>query len=494
MSGLDEHVGRLAQTHARMLFASSTPLMLLNHAGIPYELSHELGAKGLHQLRPAGGSPTLSWVSAPAGRAVTATIVGADPDSTIPVFARVMSDGQLEPLLSRCGGSWRRARVLTSADGSAVGSIWQEQDGSVLLPFDPDEVLLNYLSERYLRIGPGAGLRDLRRRLRLGYYRARPLLPRQLQIWLRRHFALVQARSQFPRWPIETCVHDFLRLMFAILSGIAGEPLPRIADWPGGHSWALVLTHDVEDAAGLAAIEPVLELERAHGIRSCWNFVPRRYEIDAATVVGLLEDGFEVGVHGLHHDGRDLESSARWQERLPAAHDAARRWQAVGFRSASLHREWEWMRNLAFDYDSSYPDTDPFEPQEGGCCTWLPFFNGDIVELPLTLSQDHTLFVILGHRDETAWTEKAQFLRERGGLAMIDTHPDYMIDRRIFDAYGRFLARFANDDTAWRALPREVSSWWRRRAASHLEHNGEAWEIVGPAAGEGRVIFEAASW
>ena len=31
-----------------------------------------------------------------------------------------------------------------------------------------------------------------------------------------------------------------------------------IAPWPNGHTWALVLTHDVEHAEGLAAIGPVL--------------------------------------------------------------------------------------------------------------------------------------------------------------------------------------------------------------------------------------------
>ncbi len=105
---------------------------------------------------------------------------------------------------------------------------------------------------------------------------------------------------------------------------------------------------------------------------------------------------------------------------------AAERWQAVGFRSPATQRQWELMPLLGFDYDSSYPDTDPFEPQGGGCCAWLPFFNQGMVELPLTMQQDHTLFVILRHGDETAWVEKAEFLRGRGGLALIDTHPDYL--------------------------------------------------------------------
>jgi hypothetical protein len=311
---------------------------------------------------------------------------------------------------------------------------------------------------------------------------------------MRRQFARVQARTRFPRWPIETCLHDFYELMFAILTGIAGGPIPRIAAWPHRHAWALVLSHDVEQLEGLGAVAPVLELEQDHGVRSAWNLVPRRYPIDPARVAELSAAGFEVGVHGVYHDGRDLESLATWRRRVPEACDAARRWAAVGFRSAALHRDFSWMRSLPFDYDSSSPDTDPYEPQEGGCCTWFPFFNGDIVELPVTLPQDHTLFVILGQEDETMWIQKADFLRGRGGMALIDTHPDYLIDERIFGAYARFLDHFASDPTAWRALPREVSAWWRRRAASWLEHDGVAWRVVGPAAEEGWVVLEDGSW
>ena len=50
------------------------------------------------------------------------------------------------------------------------------------------------------------------------------------------------------------------------------------------------------------------------------------------------------------------------------------------------------MPRLGFEYDSSYTDTDPYEPQPGGCCSYLPYFNESLVELPITLPQDHTVF------------------------------------------------------------------------------------------------------
>jgi hypothetical protein len=247
-----------------------------------------------------------------------------------------------------------------------------------------------------------------------------------------------------------------------------------------------VLTHDVETGKGRDHVHLMRDLEAERGYRSSWNFVPKRYETADSLVESLKADGFEVGVHGLYHDGRDLESRELLERRLPEIRSYAERWGAVGFRSPATHRDWDLMRLLPFDYDSSSPDTDPFEPQSGGCCTWLPFENGDLVELPITLPQDHTLFVIL-QRDEGAWIEKADELRTRGGMALLITHPDYMIESERLEAYTRFLDRYADDESAWRALPCEVSAWWRRRAASSIERDGDGWRVSGPAAGEATV-------
>jgi hypothetical protein len=73
-------------------------------------------------------------------------------------------------------------------------------------------------------------------------------------------------------------------------------------------------------------------------------------------------------------------------------------------------------------------------------------------------------------------------------MALLITHPDYMLGRMPRRAYARFLDAFRDDPTVWRALPREVSAWWRRRAASHLSRSGQGWRIVGPAEEDGRVV------
>jgi peptidoglycan/xylan/chitin deacetylase (PgdA/CDA1 family) len=327
----------------------------------------------------------------------------------------------------------------------------------IRLPFDPDEALLNLRSEAYVRDG-------MRAAARRAYYRVRPLLPRAVQLAARRSFTRLQSRATFPSWPVETAADALTRLVVALAEEAVGAPLPTAPVWPEGRQWALVLTHDVETAAGIAAIEPLRRLEECYGYRSSWNLVPERYDTPDELAADLRAAGHELGVHGLRHDGRDLASRRLLERRLPGIRAAAERWGAVGFRAPATQRRWDLMPLLGFDYDSSYPDTDPYEPQAGGCCTTVPFFNGELVELPITVPQDHTVFEILGHEDESLWVEKIEYLRAHGRMALLLTHPDYLAPGSpAFRAYERVLARYADDETAWKALPRDVASWWRRR-------------------------------
>jgi hypothetical protein len=406
-----------------------------------------------------------------------------------PFWAAVVPERAVAEFASALGGRWWPDRPILDRSGDHCASIWRNADGGTILPFDPDEALANYRSERYrsARQGGGNALKEVARR---GYYGVRPLMPRHVQIRLRRAFTRIQARSDFPRWPVETALHDLCDLVLGATATAVGEPVPYIAPWPRGYEWALVLTHDVETAAGRDAIDRVLAVEQRLGFRSSWNLVPERYSVDDALVERLAADGSEVGIHGLRHDGKDLGSLRTLRERLPAMRSWAERWSAVGFRAPATQRVWEWMPMLGFDYDSSSPDTDPYEPIPGGCCSWLPFFNEELVELPITMPQDHTLFVIL-RRDETLWHEKADVLRCRGGMALLIVHPDYMLDDASLGAYERFLERYRDDRTLWNPLPREVSDWWRRRATTTLSASDGAWRASGPAAAQAAIAHVA---
>lgn len=456
------------------MFEAPVPVLFFDYFRVPYRVApfhpwrdelpqrHPLRRCGLARWAPsAAPGRVLGWPllgdGAPEPRSRAAARLGEYRLGPNPVFGRLLPDHLCRSWLADTGIRWAPRAPIRDRRGVQVASEWQGEDGSIFLPYDPDELIRNYWSEAYRDLGAGRLVPSAKKAAVAAYYRARPLLPRPVQIRMRQAFSRVQARTRFPRWPVEPALYELYAKLFGDVAQVAAEPVPFLSPWPGGHRWAFVLTHDVETAVGYGRIQVLRDVELDAGYRSSWNFVPKRYAIDDEVVDMLARAGFEVGIHGLYHDGRDLESMAKLQERLPAIRRYADRWRAVGFRSPATYRAWELMPLLGFDYDSSYPDTDPFQPQSGGCCSLLPYFNEGTVELPITLPQDHTMFVILGEPDATLWLEKAEHVRERGGMALMITHPDYL-DERMLAAYRSLLARFAADATAWRPLPREVSA------------------------------------
>lgn len=476
------------QRPADGLFRATAPFTLFDYFRVPYHQTEDVDierAPGMAAVVEPTSGTFLAWPTARLLRSER-TRAGGYYIGAAPVFGQVATDAQVRRWLQRTRGDWKAKHELRDEHGILAATIWQRDDGSLVLPFDPNDLIDSFWTERYLQYARPAAVRRLSELARRSYYRARPLMPRSLQMRMRRSFSRVQSKGRLARWPIETALHDLYEILFGLVSGITERAIPYIAPWPRTWSWAMVLTHDVETQVGYDRLDDLKDVELELGYRSSWNFVPEsRYRVDHALVRSLTAEGFEIGVHGLRHDGRDVADLHR---RLPAMRAYAERWNASGFRSPATLRSAELMQQLPFDYDSSYSDTAPFEPQAGGCCTWLPYKLGDdLVELPITLVQDHTLFDLLGHSDGRLWLEKTRFLRDRGGMALFLTHPDYVGNGRLVDSYRQLLEEFAGDVTAWKALPRDVSDWWRRRDRSALQERDGAWSVVGPAEGDARV-------
>jgi hypothetical protein len=479
-----------------MMFVASQPFTLFDYFRVPYRLhpttddsvSVRPWFADVAVPNPDGAERRLYWPILDRCPAGARPIVTCDLGG-ISIVGRVATDEEVARWLPDVGPEWFPAEKLMDVTGRGGASVWRSRSGDALLPFDPGEVMHLLWSEGYLQAERSQTAIAARALALRCYYVVRPVVPRPVQIGLRRAFTRVQSRSSFPRWPIEDSLHNLYGWLFDILAGLAGRPVPSISLWPDGKSWALVLTHDVETADGLQKVELLRACERVLGYHSSWNLVGERYPVDDTRVRRLRDDGCEIGVHGLRHDGRDLASARALARRLPEMRRWAERWDAVGFRSPATQRRWEWMPQLGFRYDSSYTDTDPFEPQPGGCCSYLPFLNDGMVELPITLPQDHTLFVILGQQDGEVWLRKARHIRGRHGMVLALAHPDYAEDPRLARAWRTLLEEFRGDHTMWHALPREVADWWNRRAESCLSAHGTGWRVVGPAAPDGRVTY-----
>jgi hypothetical protein len=295
------------------------------------------------------------------------------------------------------------------------------------------------------------------------YYFVKPAIPDRVRLKLRRTIASRRRRSAANVWPIDES---------------AGRRPEWWRGWPEGKSFAFVLTHDVEGKKGMERCRALAELEMELGFRSSFNFVPEgQYTTPALLRSFLVENGFEVGVHDLHHDGKLYRSKADFMAGASHINGYLKRWQSVGFRSAFMFHNLEWLQELNVLYDASTFDTDPFEPQPDGVNTIFPFWVGrpdgsGYVELPYSLPQDSTLYLVLRENTNDIWKRKLDWVARNNGLALVNVHPDYIaFDGRPscmefpVELYKEFLSHVSAQfrDTAWCTLAKDVAQFAKDR-------------------------------
>ena len=296
------------------------------------------------------------------------------------------------------------------------------------------------------------------------YYLFKPLLPRALTRSLRRYYSSASDDKPKNNWPIDSRYVSFQwELMRQLLVASGKEAISYKSFWPNKNQFALVLTHDVETAEGQAFVRRVADMEENLGFRSSFNFVLERYPLDFTLIEELKARGFEAGCHGLKHDGKLFSTKKEFIKRVATINKHLREYGMIGFRAPLTHRNPEWMQALEIEYDLSFFDTDPFEPIPGGVMSIWPFFIGYFVELPYTLVQDYTLTAVLGETSPRLWLEKVDFIEKYRGMALLNSHPDYLKTKRTWDVYHDFLICMKQRESFWHALPREVAAWWRMR-------------------------------
>lgn len=304
------------------------------------------------------------------------------------------------------------------------------------------------------------------------YYRVKPFVPTAIRTAVRRTVAGRLRNSVGNVWPI--------------MPGSERAP-DNWPGWPEGKKFAFVLTHDVEGPTGLDQCRALMRLEQEFGVRSSFNFIPEGgYRISAELRKELTHSGFEVGVHDLKHDGGLYRSRRDFAHSAQRINSYLREWNAAGFRSGFMLHNLDWLHQLHIGYDASTFDTDPFEPQPEGRHTIFPFWvarpsangherSGDqsdgYVELPYTLAQDSTLFLLLGEKGPEIWLKKLDWVAEHGGMALVNIHPDYINFSgggptrsaypvtRIRELLQHVQERYGGH--FWNPVPRELAHWYR---------------------------------
>jgi hypothetical protein len=365
----------------------------------------------------------------------------------------------------------------------------------VQLPFDVTQVVDNLTCERYLTnaqgTSSGGSPNPLLSKL---YYSVRPLLPTSLRIPLQRMYFRGSEKIAFPAWPLDLTVEGLLETVLLLCMKSGGvDAVPFIWFWPDGAPSAAILTHDVETAQGRDFCPRLMDIDESFGFRSSFQIVPEaRYPVTAAFLQEIRDRGHEINVQDLNHDGKLFRDRSQFLRRVKAINEYGRVWGAKGFRSGILYRNLNWFDALAFEYDMSVPNTGRLEPQGGGCCTVFPYFIGGILEIPLTTTQDHSLFHILRERRIDLWKTQAKLVMEKHGLLSLLSHPDYLLDHRTQSMYGAllaFLSELESEHKMWIALPNQVNEWWRQRSQMTLKPDGNSWRIEGPGKERARLAY-----
>lgn len=387
-----------------------------------------------------------------------------------------LSMASTEPIEYEETGSPPRGRVGNDAFSFwKLPESWRARLAQLAETSEPS--IRRWLFEQYKTgnaSGPSAAVK--------AYYRIKKFIPEPIRRWV--NYAAVHSRRQdeFPHWPCETALIDYWRQWVrGALRELAEQDAWHIGFWPEGSRCAIVLTHDVESPLGVSRMERMADLEERYGFRSSWNLPLAQYEIDWNIVERVRARGFEIGAHGLAHDGRMFRSREDFQECKALAERLAREHRMVGFRGPSTLRRPDWIGEMAaFEYDSSFADTDPYEPQPGGTCSLFPFFLSSVIELPYTIPQDHTLIHLLRRNPVSIWATKARWIESLGGMILTLVHPDYSGDDEHLPHYEDLLKVLSDFEGAWRALPMEAARWWRERARMKLMLRDGKPCIVGP--------------
>jgi len=366
------------------------------------------------------------------------------------------------------------------------------EDGCAVLPFDVSRIVDSLRHEQYEEALPEKSA--IRSATNWAYYALRPFLPVAVRRHLQHLYLSRWHRRSFPRWPVDCTVDHLLgQALLQSMKAAGVKRVPFIWFWPEGAPSCAIMTHDVETRAGRDFCGTLMDVDESFGIKSSFQVVPeKRYEVADDFLKSITSRGFELGVQDLNHDGRLYRSRQEFVARAAKINSYGHKWGVGGFRAAVLYRKQEWFDALDFAYDMSVPNVAHLDPQRGGCCTVMPYFVSKLLELPVTATQDYTLFHILRDYSIDLWTRQIALIMENNGLISFIVHPDYVMEtreRRIYEGLLAYLSQLRENAGIWITTPAEVNRWWRQRAEMEIVESRDGLRITGPGSERARIAY-----
>ena len=406
-----------------------------------------------------------------------------------PGYFRIGSDAIC---FGRCSSGAPAKFVTDSLPDALYGVVIDSS--SVHLPFDPVQVVDNLRCERYRATWPRVKALPSIHVLRSMYYAVRPALGTSVRRHLQRLYFRGWDKIPFPRWPVDTTVESIFEQLLALsMRSREVTKVPFIWFWPDGSPTCTMVTHDVETSAGLDFCSQLMNLNDSFKIKGSFQVIPeKRYPVSQSALENMQARGFEVNVHDLNHDGHLYSDHDEFTRRVARINGYGKAFGAEGFRAGALYRNLDWYGELDFAYDMSVPSAGHLEPQAGGCCTVMPYFVGELLEIPVTATQDYSLFHILQQYSIALWKSEIETLMRAHGLISFIAHPDYLIEERARSCYTELLdhlAELRSQSLVWITLPKQLNNWWRERSQMSLVHDSNGWTVTGPGSERASVAY-----
>ncbi len=231
-------------------------------------------------------------------------------------------------------------------------------------------------------------------------------------------------------------------------------PEVSLANWPDGHSSAVVVTFDVEQSQA-GDLERVTDLLKEMDAKATFFVVAGYYE-GVEEMLYPLHD-YEVASKGWKQSHWSLDTEDQ-RESISKAHAwlTTQGYDPVGFRAPFLQRDGatiEVLQDLGYTYDST--DTGLLPSRTDGVIeiplsvAYDPFWNDDVEEyLPLTYQAFETT-------------------HEKGGLFTFYTLPEHTDERT------KVFLKYLKGRGVWMASATDVAQWWSKRENVSLVVDGE---------------------
>ncbi len=292
---------------------------------------------------------------------------------------------------------------------------------------------------------------------------------------------------------------------FLIQNGLSPE-------YPDGKKFAVCLTHDIEDIVCLSTFEltyeivlllqkmqigksfrmllnhvrrkktpflnfaQIMNLEKKYGAKSSFYFLALErsdrdfeYRIEKLKneIKNIIDNGWEVGLHGGHEAYNNLDVIKKEKERLENTSGK----EVIGYRNHFLKFEipttWKLLKEAGFKYDTTFGYADCVGFRNGMCHPFKPFDLNtneriDLLEIPLVV-MDGTLVNYMRLDWKSSWEITKLLIdtvEKYNGVITILWHNSYMVGEML--KFYEDILRYCHERNAWLTSGEEIWKWWSK--------------------------------